>query len=176
VSGEGVERRLTTILAADVVGYSRLMATDEVGTLAQLKAHRKELFEPKATEHHGRVVKLIGDGTLMEFGSVVDAVIHRGFIPINTSTDVNSKLAEVKRPNQSESFMMMREDAAGSDDVLAGSYLAGPNQWPDLVGFREDVTAYHDALTESGRCSSDGPTYQPSVGNAAVFVPSNAPG
>jgi isopenicillin N synthase-like dioxygenase len=77
--------------------------------------------------------------------------IHRGFIPINTSTDVNSKLAEVKRPNQSESFMMMREDAAGSDDVLAGSYLAGPNQWPDLVGFREDVTAYHDALTELGR-------------------------
>ena len=76
---------------------------------------------------------------------------HRGFIPINTSTDVNSKLADVKRPNQSESFMMMREDGVDAPDVQAGAYLAGPNQWPDLAGFREDVTAYHDALTDLGR-------------------------
>ncbi len=68
------ERRLTTILAADVVGYSRLMAADEAGTLTSLKALRRELFEPKTAEYHGRVVKLMGDGTLMEFGSVVDAV------------------------------------------------------------------------------------------------------
>jgi len=74
VSEEGVERRLTTILAADVVGYSRLMAADEAGTLTSLKALRRELFDPKTTEFHGRVVKLMGDGTLMEFGSVVDAV------------------------------------------------------------------------------------------------------
>ncbi len=68
------ERRLTTILAADVVGYSRLMAADEAGTLTSLKALRRELIEPKTAEYHGRVVKLIGDGTLMEFASVVDAV------------------------------------------------------------------------------------------------------
>ncbi len=74
MSEEGVERRLTTILAADVVGYSRLMAADEAGTLTSLKALRRELIEPKTAEHHGRVVKLIGDGTLMEFASVVDAV------------------------------------------------------------------------------------------------------
>jgi adenylate cyclase len=74
VSEEGVERRLTTILAADVVGYSRLMAADEAGTLTSLKALRRELIEPKTAEYHGRVVKLMGDGTLMEFGSVVDAV------------------------------------------------------------------------------------------------------
>ena len=74
MSEEGVERRLTTILVVDVVGYSRLMAADESGTLAQLKTHRKELIEPKTAEYHGRVVKLMGDGTLMEFGSVVDAV------------------------------------------------------------------------------------------------------
>ncbi len=76
---------------------------------------------------------------------------HRGFIPINTSTDVNSKLADVKRPNQSESFMVMREDGPGSPDVMAGAYLAGANQWPALPGFREDVSAYHDALTDLGR-------------------------
>ncbi len=74
MSEEGVERRLTTILVADVVGYSRLMGADEAGTLAQLKTNRKELIEPKTAEYHGRVVKLMGDGTLMEFGSVVDAV------------------------------------------------------------------------------------------------------
>ncbi len=74
MSKEGTERRLTTILAADVVGYSRLTAADEAGTLAQLKAHRKELIEPKTAEYHGRVVKLMDDGILMVFGSVVDAV------------------------------------------------------------------------------------------------------
>ncbi|MDJ0610562.1 MAG: adenylate/guanylate cyclase domain-containing protein [Kiloniellales bacterium] len=68
------ERRLTTILSADVVGYSRLMAVDEAGTHAQLKAHRKELLDPKTAEYHGRTVKLTGDGALMEFASVVEAV------------------------------------------------------------------------------------------------------
>jgi len=68
------DRRLTTIVAADVAGYSRLMATNESDTLAQLKVHRRELIKPKIAEHHGRIVKFMGDGTLMEFGSVVDAV------------------------------------------------------------------------------------------------------
>ena len=74
MSEEGVDRRLTTILAADVVGYSRLMGEDEVGTLAALKAHRKELLVPKEAQYHGRTINLMGDGVLMEFGSVVDAV------------------------------------------------------------------------------------------------------
>ena len=69
-----MERRLTTILAADVVGYSHLMGADEAGTLAALKGHREELFGPKAAQYRGRTVKLMGDGTLMEFASVVDAV------------------------------------------------------------------------------------------------------
>jgi class 3 adenylate cyclase/pimeloyl-ACP methyl ester carboxylesterase len=69
-----MERRLAAILAADVVGYSRLMERDEAATLAALKAHRKELIEPKVAEHHGRIVKLMGDGALIEFASVVDAV------------------------------------------------------------------------------------------------------
>ena len=69
-----MERRLTAILAADVVGYSRLMELDEAGTLAALKTHRRELFDPAIAEHRGRIVKLMGDGTLVEFASVVDAV------------------------------------------------------------------------------------------------------
>ncbi len=69
-----VHRRLAAILAADVVGYSRLMGEDDAGTLTAVKALRKELFAPKVVEHHGRIVKLMGDGALVEFPSVVDAV------------------------------------------------------------------------------------------------------
>ena len=69
-----VERRLAAILAADVVGYSRLVEKDEAGTLSVLKALRREVIDPLLAEHHGRIVKLMGDGALAEFGSVVDAV------------------------------------------------------------------------------------------------------
>ena len=69
-----VERRLAAILAADVAGYSRLMGVDEEGTLAALKAYRRELVDPKIAEHRGRVVKTTGDGVLVEFASAVDAV------------------------------------------------------------------------------------------------------
>src|ERR1700737_3961152 len=71
---ERVERRLTAILAADVAGYSRLMGADEEGTLAALKVLRRELSDPKIKEPRGRIVKTTGDGLLVEFVSVVDAV------------------------------------------------------------------------------------------------------
>ena len=70
-----MERRLAAILAADVVGCSRLMGVDEAGTLERLKAHREALIEPGIAQHNGRVVKLMGDGLLAEFASVVDAVV-----------------------------------------------------------------------------------------------------
>src|SRR6187200_1315692 len=69
-----MDRKLAAILAADVVGYSALMEADEAGTFDRLRAGRKELFEPEIARHHGRVFKLMGDGLLAEFGSVVDAV------------------------------------------------------------------------------------------------------
>ncbi len=68
-----VQRRLAAILAADVVGYSRMMEVDEAGTLAQLKTHRIEVFDPRIAEHNGRIVKTTGDGVLVEFASAVDA-------------------------------------------------------------------------------------------------------
>ena len=67
-------RRLAAILAADVVGYSRMMAADESGTLDALKLHRDQVFEPAVVRNNGRTFKLIGDGTLVEFSSVVEAV------------------------------------------------------------------------------------------------------
>ncbi len=69
-----MERRLSAIMAADVVGYSRLMGANEVGTLTNFKAHRAELIDPAIAEHQGRIVKLTGDGMLVEFPSVVNAV------------------------------------------------------------------------------------------------------
>lgn len=69
-----MQRRLAAILAADVVGYSRLMGADEIGTLTSLKSHRRELVDSGISEHHGRIVKTTGDGMLVEFASVVDAV------------------------------------------------------------------------------------------------------
>src|SRR5580700_3866706 len=71
---ERVERRLAAILAADVAGYSRLVGADEEGTLAALKALRRELIDPSVAEHRGRIVKTTGDGLLVEFASVVDAL------------------------------------------------------------------------------------------------------
>ncbi len=71
---ERVQRRLAAILAADVVGYSRLMGEDETGTLNALNMHRAEFVHPTVAEYRGRIVKLMGDGALVEFPSVVDAV------------------------------------------------------------------------------------------------------
>ncbi|HEY0834673.1 MAG TPA: adenylate/guanylate cyclase domain-containing protein, partial [Azospirillum sp.] len=94
---ERVERRLTTILAADVAGYSRLMGMDEEGTLAALKAHRRELIDLKIAEHRGRVVKTTGDGLLVEFPSVVDAVrcaveMQRGMALRNETVPADRRL------------------------------------------------------------------------------------
>jgi TolB-like protein/class 3 adenylate cyclase len=96
LSSEHVERRLAAILAADVAGSCRLIGIDEEGTLAQLKALRKTLFDPKITDHRGRIVKNTGDGALIEFASVVDAVrcaveIQRGM------AEQNIDVPQVKR-------------------------------------------------------------------------------
>ena len=85
-----VERRPAAILAADIAVYSRLMGVDEEGTLAALKAHRRELIDPKIAEHRGRIVKTTGDGALVEFASAVDAVrcameIQRAMAERNTA-------------------------------------------------------------------------------------------
>src|SRR5215475_14082416 len=91
------ERRLAAILAADVAGYSRLMGVDEEGTLATLKAYQSELVYPKLAEHRGRIVKTTGDGALVEFVSVVDAVrcavdIQRGMAERNTDVPADKRI------------------------------------------------------------------------------------
>jgi Adenylate and Guanylate cyclase catalytic domain len=94
---KSAQRRLAAILAADVVGYSRLMSVDEMGTLTSLKAHRRELIDPAIAGHHGRIVKTTGDGALVEFGSVVDAVqcavaIQRGMLSRNSDIGEDKRI------------------------------------------------------------------------------------
>src|SRR5262245_19880045 len=103
-----MERRLAAILAADVVGYSRIMGAGEAATLAALKAHRGERVEAKIAEHRGRLVKLSGDGILVEFPSVVNAV---------------ACAAEIQRGCGSATSACRRTDASnsGSASILATS-------------------------------------------------------
>jgi len=142
VSEEGVERRLTTILAADVVGYSRLMSANEAGTLAQLKTHRKELIEPKTAEYHGRVVKLMGDGTLMEFGSVVDAV-HFAVDVQQAMAERNSKVPEDRR-------IAYRMGINIGDIIVEGD---------DIYGDGVNVAARLEALADPGGVCVSGTVY-----------------
>src|SRR6267142_94145 len=93
-------RRLAAILAADVAGYSRLIGADEEGTLERLKAHRRELIDPKIAGHKGRIVKTTGDGLLVEFASVVDAV--------RCAAEVQTALAERNAPLPAEKRIDLR--------------------------------------------------------------------
>jgi len=97
VPPEHIERKLAAILAADVSGYSRLMSSDEEGTLMRLKSHRRELIDPKITEHNGRIVKTTGDGLLVEFASVVDAMrcaveVQRGMADRNSDVPTEKRI------------------------------------------------------------------------------------
>jgi adenylate cyclase len=96
-ASSAMERKLAVILAADVAGYSALMEADEAGTFERLRMRRKELFEPEINKHHGRIFKLMGDGLLAEFGSVVDAVecavtIQRGMMERNANVPEEKRI------------------------------------------------------------------------------------
>jgi adenylate cyclase len=127
------DRRLITILAADIVGYSRLMAADESGTFARLRAHRKELIEPKTAEYHGRVVKLTGDGALMEFGSVVDAVLF--------AIDVQRAMEERDEGISEEHRIRYRIGINIGDIIVDGE---------DIYGDGINVAARLEAMAEPG--------------------------
>src|ERR1700680_3206070 len=92
-----IERKLAAVFVADVAGYSRLMELDEGGTHARLSAVQRELVKPKIREHHGRIIKNTGDGVLVEFASVVDAVrcaveIQRGMSERNAKVSVDKRI------------------------------------------------------------------------------------
>src|SRR5690242_6444361 len=126
-------RRLTAILAADVAGYSRLMGADEEGTHERLRAHLRELIEPKIAEHRGRVVKNTGDGLLAEFPSVVDAV--------RCGVEVQRGMAERNAPLPAEQRVEFRI-GINLGDVIAES--------DDIFGDGVNIAARLEALAEPG--------------------------
>jgi class 3 adenylate cyclase len=117
LSDERVERRLAAILAADVAGYSRLMGIDEKGTLAALKAHQRAVVEPKITEHRGRIVKTTGDGMLVEFASVVDAV--------RCAVDIQRQMAERNADVPAERRIEFRVGLNVGDIIIDGDDIFG---------------------------------------------------
>jgi adenylate cyclase len=130
---ERINRRLAAILAADVVGYSRLMATDEAGTLAALKRHRETVFDPAVTAHNGRSVKLIGDGVIVEFGSVVDAV--------NCALSVQRCNAMAPDKSTSQPVIVLRIGINLGDVIIEGD---------DVYGDGVNIAARLEPLAEPG--------------------------
>jgi class 3 adenylate cyclase len=126
-------RRLTAILAADVAGYSRLMGVDEEGTLAALKAIRRELGDPKVKEHRGRIVKTTGDGLLIEFASVVDAV--------RCAVEVQREMAERNIDVPSDRRIEFRMGINLGDIIKDGR---------DIYGDGVNIAARLEALADPG--------------------------
>lgn len=133
INQENQKRRLTTILAADVVGFSRLMEANESGTLSALKAHRNKLIEPKSLQYGGRTVKLMGDGALMEFGSVVDAVLF--------AVEVQCAMREHNADVPAERQIVYRIGINIGDIMVEGD---------DIYGDGVNIAARLEGLSEPG--------------------------
>ena len=149
---EQINRRLTTILAADVVGYSRLMGSDEAGVLSALRSLRSEVFDPTIARHNGRIVKLMGDGTLVEFGSVVDAVTCAVEIQL-ALRDRNAGLPQEKRLELRIGInigdVMVEGDDLYGDGVNVAARLEGLAD-PGGICVSEDVVRQASGKVEVG--------------------------
>ena len=146
-----MERRLAAILAADVVGYSRLMGDDEAGTLAALKAYREELIDPTIADHSGRLVKLMGDGALVEFASAVDAVV--------CAVALQEAMAarNIEAPEQRR--IVLRIGINIGDLIVEGD---------DLYGDGVNIAARLEGLAEPGGICVSGKVYE-EVKNKVAF-------
>ncbi len=128
-----MERRLAAILAADVVGYSRLMERDEAGTLAALRSRRAEILQPTISRHRGRIVKVMGDGALVEFASAVNAV--------QCAVDLQNAMAAANADLPQDSRILLRVGINLGDVMVEGS---------DLYGDGVNIAARLEALAEAG--------------------------
>ena len=138
-----MERRLAAIMATDVVGYSRLIRVDEEGTLAALKALRADLIDPKIAEHHGRIVKLMGDGMLAEFSSVVDAV--------HAAMETQQALANHNADVPADKVIELRIGINLGDVVIDGD---------DIQGDGVNVAARLESMAEPGGIYVSGMVYE----------------
>jgi TolB-like protein len=137
-----VQRQLSAILAADVAGYSRLVGLDEEGTLARLKELRRILIDPRITEHRGRIVKTMGDGLLVQFGSVVDAV--------RCAVDVQRHLAKQHARTDGLPRIEFRMGVNVGDIIIDGN---------DIHGDGVNIAARLESLSEPGGICVSGVVY-----------------
>lgn len=128
-----LERRLAAILAADVVGYSRLMGEDEAATLQAVNSNRKELFDPKSRQYHGRTVKLMGDGALLEFASAVDAVAF--------AVEIQCAMQERNSGSPDDRRIIYRVGINIGDVIIEGD---------DIFGDGVNIAARLEALADPG--------------------------
>ena len=138
-----MERRLAAILAADVVGYSRLMGADETGTLERLKSLRRELVQPGITERKGRIVKLMGDGLLAEFPSVVEAV--------QCAVDIQHSMIDRETDLPEERRIRLRIGVNLGDIIVEGS---------DIYGDGVNIAARLEGLAKPGGICVSGKVYE----------------
>ncbi|MET4691103.1 class 3 adenylate cyclase [Sinorhizobium fredii] len=137
------ERRLVAILAVDIVGYSRLIEADEARTLAAMKTWRTEIFDPFLADYHGRIVKLMGDGAIVEFGSVVDAVA--------CAAASQNKVAARQVGVASEHRFLLRMGINLGDVVVDGD---------DLLGDGVNVAARLEQICEPGGLFVSGTAFE----------------
>src|SRR5262245_41727816 len=130
---ERAQRRLVAILAADVVGYSRLMELDEAGTLAVLKARRREVLRPLVDRYHGRIFKTTGDGVLIEFASAVNAM--------QCAVDLQHRMAAANGDEPEDRHIVLRVGVNLGDVMVEGG---------DLYGDGVNIAARLQALAEPG--------------------------
>jgi hypothetical protein len=154
MENRSVQRRLAAILAADVVGYSRLMSSDEIGTLTALKAHRRELIDPAIAAHHGRIVKTTGDGALVEFASVVDAVacavaVQRGMLSRNAASPRTSA-------SSSASASMSATSSSTATTFLATASTS-PRGWRRCASRAESASRARPTTRSGTSCRSPSP-------------------
>jgi adenylate cyclase len=143
VAAKSATRKLAAILAADVVGYSRLVRADEEGTLAALKGFRDTVIDPKIAEHHGRVVKLMGDGLLAEFASAVDAV--------RSAVELQQAAARHQADVPEDRRIVLRVGINLGDVVVEGD---------DIHGDGVNVASRLEALSEPGGICISGKVYE----------------
>ena len=154
MADERLQRRLAAILSADVVGYSRLMGIDEAGTLARLNALRREVIDPTIAAHSGRIVKLMGDGALVEFASAVDAVI--------CAIEIQRQVCERDTGKSEGNPIQFRIGINVGDVIIQGD---------DILGDGVNVAARLEGIAEPGGISISEDVWRQVQGKvAAIFV------